>query len=269
MRWITAVAVLTTLAVLDFGTPGHASDSQKVSSLAAALRQLGASSEAGRKEAKEALKSGGEQTAQVLLPLLDWIMHDLHIAGDPSLDEAKRHLKEALRHDPDALQAAIALDQNIEIHDRLSRDLIEVLASIGTPKAVPLFAKSLYGLIDESTGGGPVQFTPGMIGLVLAGEKAVPEVLDVFQRAEALAPFSWAGYPYPNGAQAPALRTKAFMIRVRAAMVLGEIGDARALPVLKEFLATDGFGQGLFVAPARYIEDAVKKIERRFSDRNL
>src|SRR5262249_1808251 len=76
-----------------------------------------------------------------------------------------------------------------------------------------------------------------MATLARIGGPAVPKVIEAIQNA----PKTAAAIPFANEAKWPErfIRKETIKLQARAAMVLGEIGDGRALPVLKSLLAVD------------------------------
>jgi hypothetical protein len=94
-------------------------------------------------------------------------------------------------------------------------------------------------------------WSAAMEDLVEAGTRAVPKLLETIERARDLA----RSY---RGASDFFIKTQTRIIQTRAVMILGQIGDARALPVLNKLRAEDE------LCPLRCeVDYAITNIEKR------
>lgn len=102
-------------------------------------------------------------------------------------------------------------------------------------------------------------WTPSMDALVRIGPKAVPELIETVDKAtEIFIARELAGRSAPSDFS---IRTEPFVIQTRFVMVLGRIGDARALPILLYIQAHED------LCPLRCeVDNAIRNIRLRNGD---
>jgi len=130
---------------------------------------------------------------------------------------------------------------DLEITARLRDDAAELLGQLHAVEAVPILIAVLHRQVEASF---PRGLNRVMRSLVQMGPPAVPALLEEIENASSTAPslvFRDEDAPSESGDK-PRLHEKnnqwdgsreVAIIRIRAAMILGEIGDGRALPVLE------------------------------------
>lgn len=112
-------------------------------------------------------------------------------------------------------------DEEAEIQSRLQPDVYELLGRLHAEEAVPLLIKAM----EERQ---PYKLSEycdlDMRALVEIGPAAVPRLIESMEEAETTAEQN----------EHEGLQVTALMIKLRAGMVLGDIGDVRALPILEK-----------------------------------
>ena len=167
-----------------------------------AIKQLQATDEAERQAAKKKLLELGASAIPPLLVILkDLDSHRGYIVPDDK-EEAKKLKEESLR-----------LGQ-------LEYDVEELLGKLHAEEAIPLLIK----IMEERTAFNALEkMCPEMYALVEIGPAAVPKLIESIENAQARARRLDNSMP-------------SLPIQRRAAIVLGRIGDRRALPILERLL---------------------------------
>jgi len=140
---------------------------------------------------------------------------------------------------------------------RLKDDIVELLGRLKAEGAIPL----LITLMGQKDIGGPWEmFSPEMRALVQIGPPAVPYLISSIENAEVTARArEFADDPiFTDEVKQRIRKTFVFQIQSRASIVLGEIGDARALPILRKLRRTRN---DEFLLP--YVERAIEKIQSK------
>lgn len=214
-----------------------------------------------RQKAKYELIEMGEAATPALLSLLNDLMRD----GSPRYAHGKeqtaaRSIKQVERL-PDEANSNLALKLaskyvSYAINWRLKKDACDILGSIQSKAAIPSLIQMMR---TENRVSAWETFNPAMEALVRIGPPSVPELIKAIDAAESLANTGLgeeSNFSYE--AKQRIIRRDAAEIRVRSAMVLGEIGDGSALPTLQElFNKTDDE----FLIP--YLKEAIQKIQNK------
>lgn len=176
--------------------------------------------------AKVKLSKIGLRAAPHLISLLtDLAAHSAlpHFATNKAVERGK-HFREPEAGDP----------REYEITWRLIYDCVDLLGDMKCAEAVPLIVQVM---VEHPTMSMFESFKPDMKALVKIGEPAIEPLLDAIKNAAAIAEAVEADparAPVADATGPPA--ALAVRIRVRAAKVMGEIGDPRALPILEDLL---------------------------------
>jgi ABC-type transporter Mla MlaB component len=122
----------------------------------------------------------------------------------------------------------------LEISWRLKRDILEILGRLRAEEAVPLLIRimerrAIYSAIER--------MSPEMNTLAQIGTAAVPQLIEAIETASQRSASVGFADPSLTEEEKTSLRSiETFKIQVRAALTLGEIGDARALPILRRLM---------------------------------
>ena len=248
---ITLVAVFLVGSIVRSGRDGTiTNDSQSQDSrIKTMIEQLWSPEERVRLEAKRELQKTGLPAAASLMALLTRLadeMYQPHFATGKELEG-----KEALK-DPNRYSNLTELN----ITWRLILDCTELLSQMKCGEAVPLLIHVMERRVSLSLF---EKWHPEMYDLANMGALAVPALIESIKNASSTAA-SLAGVTTPGTTGAnPWMIDRATRIRERAAIVLAEIGDIRALPTLKGLLLPGApFEQG-----DPYIEAAIAELEKR------
>lgn len=228
--------------------------------VALAIKKLWSAEESERQSAKNALVQTGPEAVRPLMALLeDLIRHPgiRYAEGKNERDFVK--LKERIdRIPPDLLQERAETMKslsNVAIGWRLKSDSCELLGRLRAEEAIPILIEAME---DEDSIDSWESMNSAMLALVEIGSAAVPEIIRSIETANERA----AATPFPEG-EHPSdffVKTETAKNQARAAMVLGEIGDVQALPVLEELRRSTDNG---FLRP--YVDRAIKTIKQKAS----
>ena len=209
-----------------------------------AIKQLESSDEGQRAGAKEALVQYGSTAIPSILRLLDEIQRGRLGAREPIRRYATSKEVEGERAyqryrravvDGDVKKQRRAADEfaKLEITSRLQDDACLLLGHLKAAEAIPALIEAMKH--EQRFGEMPFWSLP-MRSLVQIGTPAVPSLIELIERSpdtmirEARADEDPA--EADTAQKLVALRVAG--IQKTAAMVLGEIGDARALPILED-----------------------------------
>lgn len=223
---VTALSVMLFMALrLDMLTdsPQDTFNRKQVSEY---IELLKSSDEVKRQEGKEKLLLLGSSSIGLLVSLLGELSADpfrpWFVSGREreGIEAWERRQKADDSGNVAEARAASELIAQLEISGRLKNDVMELLGQLRAEEAVPI----LIRLMEER----PVdnlweKMRYDMKALVAIGSAAVPQLIESIKNAKDTAKRNWQPIP-------------AYRIQVRAAIVLGMIGDERALPVLEELL---------------------------------
>lgn len=197
---------------------------------------LWSSDHAQRRSAKGKLLRIGSSAIPPLVSLLQDIYAYPGKARFPTgmEEEARQILDHYQDYPPEDLE-------NIEITGRLKDDAAGLLGHLHAVNAVPILIGVLHRQVEISF---PRGLNRVMRSLVKIGPPAVPALIEQIENAVTNAPllllrdetasneFGHRSSVDAQGNQSTEGREVA-IIRIRAALILGEIGDERALPILK------------------------------------
>jgi hypothetical protein len=134
-----------------------------------------------------------------------------------------------------------------KIYDILTTTSIEL---DDTRERIPILIEHL--LRDDNDSGTKIYWTSEMEEMTRIGPPAVPSLIEAIETAAIRA----ASIEYPEGFQRSekGIKWDTEILQIRCAMVLGRIGDSRALPVLEQL-------KGKYGPPLRhYIDAAIEGI---------
>jgi len=140
--------------------------------------------------------------------------------------------------------------RDIETTTRLKTEDIHVL---GDPKSEGVITRLIDYMGEPDQTGRMNSWNAAMEALAKIGSPAVPKLIEAIQDA----PNRAASFRFADGTKLSGIyiQTETDKLRIRAAMVLGRIGDARALPVLRDLPRENG-------AMSLYVSEALKSIEK-------
>ena len=232
-RWwlIAVVAIALSLSVPTVPGQTRGQHTAKDRILAAAIKGLSSRDELERSDAIVTLFNLGKTAIPPLIDLVrDW----------------------ANKYPPNRIHAPCPegdyseCEEFYRIVERRRTDAIKLLGQLHAVEAVPLLI-AIMGLEGSRPFGW--YYGPEQDALVEIGKEAVPQLLDEMRRAEESRQTS------VDSLQANAVADK---IEERIAMVLGNIGDPGALPLLEELS-----GKLTSLAPRSFVETAIREIKER------
>jgi HEAT repeat protein len=238
---------------------------QRDDAAAEAIQQLWSSNRNERTRAKARLLELGRLSVPALLALLQDLLDKSGQRYSLGNEERGRAALERWHHsvdtgDKDGAAQAYRDFSRWEITSRLREDAIFLLGALRAEEAVPL----LIDIMAREEADSPLSRYEGpeMVALEQIGSAAVPMLLEVLE-TPAKAERAPAGNAPSTASGGWALgqhggHFEYFKARSRAAMVLGEIGDIRALPVLQDMLASN---EDSLLAP--YLKEAINRIRKR------
>jgi len=200
-----------------------------------AVKRLGSRNPEERQAAATTLQHGGPRAIQALLEALRVIAID----------------KEFLIPPKSTREEASRIDQRSEAWSILTLNVLELVGQLHIKRAVPYLVEVMEKrMVDNAF----VKSGEEMRSLVAIGGPAVPWVISSMEHAEATA-------RRDRGRRADAA-TPSDVIEARAAIVLGDIGDHRAVAPLQQMLKKiEGTTEGDIFGV--YFETAIKKIMRQ------
>lgn len=251
------VACLSILVVLVFTATGLVRQPLGDEQTSTAIKQLSSADEKERQNGKDKLIQIGQKAVPELIALMnELLMHPVahYVTGKEREGAAawENFRKAGESRDMEKLRKASALIHETDITQRLTEDTAELLGRLQAEEAIPLFIDRL--LDDENGSAAKIYWTPSMKGLVTMGSLVVPKLIEAIETAKEKA----ASVKYESGSPSEQrIKWDTELIQTRAAMVLGKIGDIRALPILTNLKCGDR-------SPMRYyIDEAVKSIFER------
>lgn len=223
----------------------------------AAIEQLHSADLTIRNAAKEKLVRIGPRAMRPLAMFLeDLIRHprERYPLGktEKDLDDLKKRIAAIPEDDPIAKVEAGKQLAALVINQRLREDTCELLGRLHAVEAVPVLIQAMeYEPSDSSW----ETMNAAMRALIEIGSPAVPEIIEAIETARSRAEST----PYADGHPSEFfVKTESAKNQARATMVLGEIKDLRALPVL-EWLRNTSDSEWLIP----YIERASVSIRER------
>jgi HEAT repeat protein len=237
--------------------------------VSAAIQRLFSADYEDRLAATENIIRLGPQAVKPLLSLLEEVtrMNGRQYVSGKEKEGAKayrRFLEMDRNNDPEGLEKAKEEHSKLDITSRLKEDIIYLLGELKSEEALPVLIDWMWHAPYEVTvfsGSGKPRWNDAMKALVRMGGVAVPSLIETLERAESIAnSVEYNNVPLPDGAvrtiQDQAEENKR-RIQTRAVLVLGEIGDERALPALERMLEK---GSDRLEIREDYVRDAIEKI---------
>jgi PBS lyase HEAT-like repeat len=220
--------------------------------LAEAIDRLCSSSEQERQIAKEQITHFGTRAIRPLISRLEELTRYSHrsipdgdVGGETELNLPSGSKEKRCYTNPKT---------NWEV----SSAVCELLGRLRAVEAIPPLLKIMENEVD--IGGNITAMTFEMQSLVAIGEPAVSQIIGFFESAESRAESIKFGAPQPSReVQTRHRQAQAAIMRARAAAILGEIGDVRALPVLEESLRLSP--AGAWRPDLQFIREAITKIK--------
>ena len=210
--------------------------------VADAMEGLWSPDQAERKEAKSNLIRLGDSATASLVSLLDDLMRDRR----PRFARIKSEKGETSN-----------LGQtNLEINERLESDICDVLSQTRSEQAFPTLIRLMWKP-DGIGVGQPINIA--MQTLIEIGSPALPALLQAIDSAEELAMNDYKdGLTSGTEKMRQAIHDAIFKIQARSAIVLGRIGDARAIPKLQDIEESTNDGELRY-----FCRDAIKRIQEK------
>lgn len=210
--------------------------------VAEAIEGLWSPDQAERQEAKARLVRLGDKATDSLVSLLDELMRDRR----PRFARTKSGKGET----------PIPGRTSLEINERLEDDICEVLSQTHSEKAFPILIKFMWK--PDSIGvGQPINIA--MQTLISIGKPTIPALLQAIDSAEELATSDHRdASTFGTKKMRQDIRDEIFRIQVRAVIVLGRIGDTRAIPMLQHLEEATSNGELRY-----FCRDAIKRIQEK------
>ncbi|HWO02548.1 MAG TPA: hypothetical protein VNS63_25115 [Blastocatellia bacterium] len=227
-----------------------------------AIKQLWSADQGEREAAKVNLLRLNQKAIPQLIALLRDIESDPRPRYAPGREddvvEAEARYR-ALLKSGKTEESREALDDlmNIRITWRLKKDVCELLGRLHAEEAIPAL---IDAMVSQDSVGSWETMSPQMQALMDIGAPAVVKLIEAIETAEQRADaIEFKDEPiFTEEARRRIAKIQVFQTKARACMVLGEIGDGRALPALEKLLSeTDD----PILSP--YIIEGLKKIRAK------
>ena len=220
-----------------------------------AIDHLSAADPSDRQTAKDRIIQIGAPAIQPLIAALEDLMrhpYSRYAIGTTESDyvDARERAERIPRSDAKRQGEAARKLSSMIINQRLKEDFCELLGRLRAEEAVAALIEAM-----ETWSGGDSweNSNPAMEALQKIGSAAVPDIIEAVDSAKARAAIP-KGEGYPSDFF---ISTEAGKNQARASMVLGEIGDARALPVLERL---ENSTDSEWLLP--YLRSAIAKIRK-------
>jgi HEAT repeat protein len=243
--------------------------------VSAAIKQLFSADYEDRLAATEKIIKIGHQAVKPLLSLLDEItkMNARHYVSGKEKEgaEAYKQFQETDRNnDPEGFEKAKEELLKLDITSRLTGDIIYLLGELKSDEALPVLIDLMWRAPFEVlvfSGSGKPRWNDAMKALVRMGVVAVPRLIDTLERAESVAnSVEYKDVPLSGGSVRTIqvqIEENKWRIQLRAILVLGEIGNERAMPTLERMLRE---GSDLLERQKDYVREAVEKIRQKVKE---
>ena len=236
------VSLIVALLLLSLTPASEAQDDGTSTTIEPLIKKLYSTSDTERQLAKEKLAQIGVPSVNPLLKLL----HGLVASPGPRFPTGKeREGAEAIERyktlsSAERLRLSPGEFFSLEISSRLENDVCELLGKLKATESIPMLIEIM--VLRERGNSGDEFLNREMVVLVQIGKRAVAPLIEAIHTAEASAAASLLKIDL--GALSTeevkrSIQRDAQSIKLRAATVLGEIGDVRALPVLESLLDQD------------------------------
>lgn len=224
--------------------------------VAAAITQLRSGDPMARETAKETLLKQGPEAVRALIAALEELFFDpkphFDLGNEAEGAEALR------RHDNLPVKEWNPSERlSIDITWRLKQDMIELLGRLRDQAAVPLLIELTRREMHTSQN---EYLHPPMKALVEIGEPAVPKIVEALEsvRSTEAATLSTCCPNLTDAERRAIIESEQQVMIARLAIVLGEIRDERALPVLEKLIAPP---RGRNSYAFYYLKTAIEKIK--------
>lgn len=227
------------------------------------IRRLKSEDESVRATAKKNLIQLGPKAAKPLIALLEELINNPSPVYTLGKEKEGEQVYEELKKLPSEKMTAEKVNRlvdqmmKVSIGARLQNDVCELLGKIRSAEAVPTL---MTLMLQQEPGSLFIKFTQAMGALADIGTPAVPALIQSIVDGEkniAAAKVKTS----PLSAEEKLIReAKIYLNRynqMRAAVILEDIGDARALPVLENLLTKDK--DEYF---QRIIKEAIEKLKK-------
>lgn len=261
MRWrvafltaISCAVLLLALSTTSFYPVPHGQDDFRKAT--AAIRDLSSSDPLERLQAKRRLVELWPSSGPPLLDTLAELTRNPYPRYPIGQEQEGARLLERHNRKIESAESEDAIEShelaNLIITTRLRDDIISVIGDLRMTEAIPLLIEIM---LDEQSLGATEQMNGAMIALKQIGEPAVPALIATLESVDKSPSAEMS--PHYNIEAAETASARISIFRSRAAMVLGEIGDIRALPALESLQIT----ADRFLHP--YVDDALRAIRKK------
>lgn len=221
-----------------------------------AITQLSSGDATTREAAKVALLERGPESLQTLIAALQ----ELQATPKPHFELGNEREGAKWLREQDKLPVGerdVSESLSVDITWRLKRDLIEMLGRLHDEAAVPILLDLTRQEIHTSQN---EYLRPPMFALIEIGTRAVPKVIEALETVQSTEATALSNCcPNLNDEERRnILQSQEEIAIARLAIVLGEIRDQRALPILEKLMAPPRRRDAY---PAEYIKIAVAKIK--------
>lgn len=256
-----ALVAGSVIYVIFIGAPLHGDS--KDNQAEAAVMQLWSADESERQAGKEKLIELGPKGIPLLVALLQELASDGSIRYMRGKEregvEAHERLKRLMKIGTDEeVREALYQASSLTINWRLRNDVCELLGRLHAEEAIP----TLIDMMGQDVSSGNWEtMSPEMHALVQIGLPAVPKLIDAIETAETKAVSTRVFDDDPiftEEVKRRMIKLDTLQIQVRAAMVLGRIGDDQALPALEKLQNTTDSEYLV-----RYVKEAEEKIKKK------
>lgn len=222
--------------------------------LSQALQLLWSLDDTARQSAKEKLVAIGAPA----IPLLVSLLEDIY--QQPDKKRFPLEMESTGRRKPPQRDAASGATDDLEITARLTSDIVELLGRLRAVEAVPVLIKLMKEPDFVISYNWSITYT--MQALIQIGSPAVPQLLDEIETESARinAAESEQNREHREDEIKVLIARKVARIQNKIAIVLGEIGDERALPVLEKLLDPTRHSL-LLELEADYVNEALDRIK--------
>jgi HEAT repeat protein len=233
------------------------------------IRQLKSEDESVRATAKNNLIQLGSKAVKPLIAFLEELINNPNPVYTPGKEKEGEQISEELKEElkklplqsgkltPETIKRLGDQLMKVSIGGRLKYDVCQLLGEIHSAETVPIL---ISFMLQQEPDDLFVKFNPEMRALAKIGSPAVPALIQSIEEAEKRIT---AEKEKTSQLSLDDKQIQEFNIyenrynQLRAVRVLGEIGDARALPVLENLLSKDDdkYFQTL-------IKEAIEKIKK-------
>lgn len=249
------LAPLSVLLACICGFPDFAQEPSAEGDAGVVVKRLWSADDHERASAKREIRRFGQKAVPALIDLLREVLsrEKPHFAAGKEAQGHAAWISLRYQQDRKARERALLEFRDADVSETVARDAGNLLGHLRSEEALRLLAG--YLLSDDDHSGTKRYWHPAMYALVEMGSFAVPELIKAIETS----PLRAASQKYAEGLGPSdlAIAWDTRTIQTRAAMVLGEIGDASALPVLTGLECKAGS------VDCSYIREAISLISER------